>query len=57
MISRDTDDSSDDPFLEADRILELDRLIDETGDGGCSTQEFVCGDDDLQVCVDIYGED
>jgi len=55
VICRDTDDN--DPFLEADKLLELGRLIEKTGDGGCSTDEFVGGDDDLPVCIEMDGDD
>ena len=43
--------------MEADKLLELDRLIEKTVDGGCSTDEFIGGDDDLQVCVEMDGDD
>ena len=51
VISRDADDN--DPFLEADNLQELSRLIEKTGDDGCSSSEFVSGDDDLPVCVEM----
>ena len=54
MICRDTPD--DDPFLEADKLVELGRLIEKTGDGDCSVDEFVGGDDDLRVCVEMDGD-
>lgn len=38
-------------FLQADNLVELGRLIEKTGDDGCSSSEFVCGDDDLPVCA------
>ena len=37
----------------SDKLLELDRLIEKTADDGCSTVEFVAGDDDLPVCVEM----
>ena len=48
VICGDADDK--DPFLEANKLLELGRLIGKTGDDGCSSDEFVSGDDDLPVC-------
>ena len=44
MICHDADDN--DPFLQADNVLEL-------GDEGCSSNEFACGDDDLPVCAEM----
>ena len=55
VICRDIDDQ--DPFLEADKLLELGTLIEKTSHGGCSTDEFVRGDDDLPVCVEMDGDD
>ena len=55
MICRDTNDQ--DPFLEADKLLELSTLIEKTGHGSCSTEEVVGGDDDLPVCVEMDGDD
>ena len=57
VICRDTESDDNDPFLEADKLLELDRLIEKTVDGGCSTDEFIGGGDDLQVCVEMDGDD
>ena len=51
VICRDAVDN--DPFLECDKLLELGRLIEKTADDGCSTVEFVAGDDDLLVCVEM----
>ena len=51
MICRDTDDI--DPFLQADNLLELGKLIEKTGDEGCSSNEFTCGDDHLPVCEEM----
>ena len=50
VVSRDADDN--DPFLEADNLQELSRLIEKTDDDGCSSSEFVSGDDDLPVCME-----
>jgi len=50
VICRDIPD--DDPFLEADKLVELGRLIEKTG----SVDEFVGGDDDLAVCVEMDGD-
>jgi len=49
VIWRDTAD--DDPFLEADKLVKLGRLIEKTGDGDCSIDKLVGGDDDLAVCM------
>ena len=51
VVCRDADDK--DPFLEADELEELGRLIEKAGDGDCSTNEFVAGDNDLPVCVEM----
>ena len=36
--------------------MELGRLIEKTGDGDCSVDKFVGGDDDLAVCVEMDGD-
>ena len=41
----------EDPFLEADERMELDKLIEETSDGGCILDEFLTGDNDLMICM------
>ena len=51
VICRDADDN--DPFLQADNLLELGKLIEKTGDESCSSNEFACGDDDLPVCAEM----
>ena len=51
VICRDADDN--DPFLQADNLLELGKLIEKTGDEGCSSNEFAYGDDDLPVCAEM----
>ena len=42
-----------DPFLQANNLWELGKLIEKTGDDGCSSNEFACGDDDFPVCVEM----
>ena len=44
--------NNDDPFLEVDERMELDRLIEKTGDGGCMLDEFLTGDSSLPVCME-----
>ena len=48
-----TINDDEDPFLEADERIELDKLIEKTGDGGCVLDEFLAGDSDLAVCVEM----
>ena len=55
VIRRDADDNN--PFLQADNLLELGDLIEKTGDDGCSSNEFACGDDDLPVCAEMDDDD
>ena len=50
VICRDADD--EDAFLEANNLFELGRLIEKTGNDGCSSSDFVSGDD-LPVCVEM----
>ena len=56
VVTRGVED--DDPFLEADASsLELQSLIDETMQGSeerCMLEEYVTGDSDLAVCMDIH---
>ena len=33
--------------------MELGKLTEKTGDEGCSSNEFACGDDDLPVCTEM----
>ena len=54
VICRDSPD--DNPFLETDKLVELGRLIEKTGNGDCSVDEFVGGDDDFAVCVEMDGD-
>lgn len=56
VISCDAADDSD-PFSEADQLMELGRLIEETVGSGCHIDEFVDGDGDLPVCVEMEGND
>ena len=46
-VSRGIEDDSD-PFLEADERTELEDLIEKTGDGSCTVDEFLTGDSDFQ---------
>ena len=46
----------EDPFLAADERMELENLIEKTGDGGCTLDEFLTGDSDLPVCVEMDDE-
>ena len=52
VVNRGIEDDSD-PFLEADERMELESLIEKTGDGGCTVDEFLNGDSDLPVCVEM----
>jgi len=52
VVSRGIEDDSD-PFLEADERTELEDLIEKTGDGGCAVDEFLTGNSDLPVCVEM----
>ena len=38
-----TTNDDEDPFLEADERIELDKLIEKTGDGGYVLDEFLTG--------------
>ena len=42
-----------DPFIEADERMELEGLIDNISDSGCTVDEFLTGDSDLAVCVEM----
>ena len=44
--------NDEDTFLEIDEHMELDKLIEKTGDGGCMLDEFLTGDSDLPVCME-----
>ena len=39
--------------MEADERMELESLIEKTGDGGCTVDEFLNDDSDLPVYVMI----
>ena len=52
VVNHGIEDDSD-PFLEADERMELETLIEKTGDGGCTVDEFLNGDSDLLVCVEM----
>ena len=45
----------DDPFLEADMRMEVQSLIEKTmpTDGRCNVDEYLNGDDDLPVCMEL----
>ena len=47
-----------DPFLEIDASLELQELIDQTvnSEERCMIAEYVNGDSDLPVCMDVHGD-
>ena len=49
-------DGSEDPFAAIDQELELQSLIEQTGSESCTPQEFISGDDDLPVCVEMDDE-
>ena len=44
--------NDEDPFLEIDERMELDKLIEKNGDGRCMLDEFLTGDSDLPVCME-----
>ena len=46
-------EGSVDPFAGIDEDLELQHLIQQTGCESCTAQEFISGDDDLSVCVEM----
>ena len=52
------DDDNKDPFLESDAYIELQGLIDSTvtSEEACSMKEYLHGDNDLPVCVDLDSE-
>ena len=45
-----------DPFAAVDGVLDLQHLIERTGSESCTPQEFIGGDDDLPVCVEMDDE-
>ena len=40
-----------DLFLEGDKCMKFQNLIEQTGGEGCGVDEFLTGDSDLPVCV------
>ena len=52
VVNHGIEDGSD-PYLEAGERMELESLIEKIGDGGCTVEEFLNGDSDLPVCVDM----
>ena len=52
VVNRGIEDDSD-PFLEADERMELEGLIEKIGGGGCTVDEFLTGDSDLSVCIEM----
>ncbi len=48
----------DDPFLEADIRTEVQSLIEKTmpEEGRCSVDEYLTGEDELPICVDMDSE-
>ena len=55
VVTRGLDEDNDDPFLESDACVELQGLIDRTmtTEESCAVNEYLSGDDDLPVCVDL----
>ena len=51
-------EEEDDPFLEADMRMEVQSLIEKTmpTDGRCNLDEYLNGDDDLPVCMELDGD-
>ena len=49
-------DGSADPFATIDHDVELQQPIEQTGLDGCTPQQFIIGDDDLAVCVEMNDE-
>ena len=49
-------DDSDDPFAAINQDLEPHSLIEQTGSDSRTPEEFVSGDDDLPVCVEMDNE-
>lgn len=52
-------DTEDDPFLESDACMELQNLIEKTmpSEQRCSLTEYLRGEEEVPVCVDMDGED
>ena len=49
-------DGSVDPFADIDEDFELQHLIEQTRSESCTPCEFISGDDDLPVCVEMDDE-
>ena len=49
-------DGSVDPFADIDEDFELQYLIEQTRSESCTPREFISGDDDLPVCVEMDDE-
>ena len=49
-------DGSEDPFSASDQDEELQQLLEQTGSESCTPQEFISGDDDLPVGVEMEDE-
>ena len=47
----------EDLFLEVDERMELNQLIEKTGDGECNLDEFLTGDSDLPICLEADNDD
>lgn len=52
VVNRGIEDDAD-PFIEVDECMELEGLIDKTGGDSCTVDEFLTGDSDLPVCVEM----
>ena len=52
VVNRGIEDDLD-PFLEADKRMELQTLIEQTGCEGCTVDQYLTGDSDLPVCMEI----
>ena len=52
-------DTEDDPFLESDACMELQNLLEKTipSEQRCSLAEYLSGEEEVLVCVDMDGED
>ena len=52
-------DAENDPFLESDACMELESLIEKTvpSEQRCSLAEYLQGEEEVPVCIDIDGED
>ena len=54
IVTRGFEENDEDPFIDSD-LLMLQTLIDKTklAQENCTLDEYLHGDDDLPVCVDI----